>query len=110
MTQIGLPRNIWPGSLENFFSSTIRSRAVEAGALQLTNYPHAEIISPQHFPSIQPYLVPREDLKHFNILTTHEDSKVTFADWIVGIAEEEPEIFEPLRTVFEGVARLLEGD
>lgn len=110
MTRIGLPKAIWPGSIENFFSPTIRSRAVEAGALQLTNFPHAEIISAQHFSCIQPYLIPRDDLDHFNILTTHEDYKVAFADWIVDMAEDEPEIFEPLRVVFEGVVRLLEID
>lgn len=110
MTQIGLPKTIWPGSLENFFSPAIRNRAVEAGALQITNFPHAEIISAQHFSCIQPYLIPRDDLYHFNILTTHEDYKVAFADWIVDIAEDEPEIFERLRMVFEGVVRLLEID
>jgi len=110
MRGIGLPNTIWPGSLENLFSPTVRNRALEAGALQLTQSPHAEIISAEHFARIQPYLTPREDLKHFNILTTHEDFKVPFADWIVAIAEEEPEIFEPLRVVFEEVIRILEDD
>jgi hypothetical protein len=109
MNQIGLPPTIWPGSLENFFSPTIRLRAVNAGVLQFTNTPHAEIISAQHFPLIQPYLTPREDLNHFYILTTHEDSKVTFANWIIEIADDEPEIFEPLRDVFEGLANILES-
>ncbi|SDI25389.1 AAA domain-containing protein, putative AbiEii toxin, Type IV TA system [Pseudomonas benzenivorans] len=110
MTQIGLPKTMWPGSLENFFSPAIRNRAVMAGALQLTSSPHAEIIDRQHFSRIQPYLAPREDLNHFHILTTHEDSKVSFADWIVGVAEDEPEILEPLRIVFEGVMQILAAD
>lgn len=110
MRGIGLPKTVWPGSLENIFSPTVRKRALEAGALQLTACPHAEIISAENFPRIQPYLAPREDLKHFYILTTHEDFKVPFAEWIIGIAEEEPGILEPLRVVFDELIRILGGD
>ena len=110
MRGIGLPNTVWPGSLENIFSPTVRSRALEAGALQLTACPHAEIISAEHFTRIQPYLTPREDLNHFYILTTHEDFKVPFANWIVGIADGEPEVFEPLRVVFDEIVRILGGN
>jgi predicted ATP-dependent endonuclease of OLD family len=110
MTEIRLPQGVWPGSLENLFSPTIRNRAQIAGALQLTNSPHAEIISPENFPRIQPYLTPREDLKHFHVLTTHEDFKIPFAEWIVNLADTEPNIFEPLRPIFEQVVQLLESE
>jgi len=108
MKDIGLPNSVWPGSLENMFNPAIRNRAFESGALRLTESPHAEIISPEHFMRIQPYLTPREDLNHFNILTTHENFKISFAEWIIGIADAEPEIFEPLRVVFEEIVRILE--
>ncbi|WP_273828192.1 ATP-dependent nuclease [Pseudomonas sp. SBT1-2] len=110
MTTLGLPKNIWPGSLENFFTPEVRNIAFEAGILQLTTSPHAEIISAEHFHRIQPYITPRDDLKHFNILTTHEDSKIPFAEWIVQIADDTPEIFEPLRPVFEGIIRILDNE
>ncbi|KJK05322.1 ATP-dependent nuclease [Pseudomonas tussilaginis] len=110
MNAIRLPRSVWPGSLENMFSPEIRNRAVEEGFLQLTRIPHAEVISPQHFPLVLPYTNHRDDLLHFHILTTHEDWKLPFSAWIVNAADESPEIFEPLRVVFEGVTMILGDD
>ena len=110
MSQIRLPRSVWPGSLENLFSPEIRSRAVEEGFLQLTEIPHAEVISPQHFNLVQPYTRHREDLLHFHVLTTHEDWKLVFSEWICVIGDDHPEIFEPLRVVFEGVTNILAAD
>lgn len=107
MRAIGLPNAVWPGSLENIFSPALRNRAIENGALQLAASPHAEIISPELFPRIQPYLTPREDLKHFHVLATHEDYKIPFAEWVVRIADTEPEILEPLRVVLEGLLDIL---
>ncbi|WP_323148365.1 ATP-dependent nuclease [Pseudomonas oryzihabitans] len=108
MIGIGLPQTIWPGSLENLFSPALRVRAQRAGSLDLTANPHAEMIIAEHFPRIQPYLSIRDDLKHFHVLTTHEDFKIPFADWVVALADDEPQIFEPLRPLFEQLREILD--
>lgn len=110
MSGIRLPQSVWPGSLENIFSSDVRLRAQEAGALRLTTHPHAEIITAEYFPRIQPYLAPRDDAKHFYVLSTHEDYKVPFSEWIVELGNREPDIFEPLRGIFEQLNEILAGD
>ena len=110
MKQVKLPRSAWPGSLENLFTGEVRSLALEEGTLAITEVPHAELLTPQYFSKIQPYTKEREDLLHLYILTTHEDSKLPFAEWICDMADEMPEIFEPLRVVFEGLVAILEEE
>lgn len=107
MNEIGLPPKIWPGSLENLFSPALRLRAQTDGALTLTENPHAEMINPEHFPRVQPFISVREDLKHFHVLTTHEDFKISFAEWIAALADDEPEVLEPLRATFEQLNEIL---
>ncbi|SMQ26931.1 AAA domain-containing protein, putative AbiEii toxin, Type IV TA system [Pseudomonas helmanticensis] len=107
MLEIALPKDCWPGSLENFFSPALRRRAQDAGALQLTEFPHSEIVTSENLRKFQAYLTPREDLKHFHILTTHEDFKISFAEWIINMADAEPDIFEPLRPIFVQIVELL---
>ncbi|AZZ79321.1 hypothetical protein CCX46_16260 [Pseudomonas sp. RU47] len=110
MKAIKLPKTLWPGCLENLFSAELRARAVADGFLQITEMPHAEVLTPQYFGLVQPYVRTRADLGHYYLLTTHEDWKVAFAYWVVEIADDEPGIFEPLREVFEGVLRILEEE
>lgn len=110
MKMIGLPEKMWPGSLENLFSPAIKQRAVDQGALRINDCPHSEVIDQENFGRIRPYLAPRDDLSHFYLLTNHEDSKITFAQWLVTIVDEEPEILEPLRVVFDGLLACLTED
>ncbi|MBA5686711.1 AAA family ATPase [Rugamonas apoptosis] len=109
MRHLQIPESKWPGSLENLFTPALRERAVEAGALALTGSPHAELCSPELIPKVTPYLVRREDLGHHHILTPTPESKVTFAEWVVTLADAEPEILESLRPLLEQLHRLLEG-
>lgn len=107
MRNLGIDANSWPGSLENLFPATLRRRAEVDGSLRLTGTPHAELLNPQFFPAIQPYSQQRDDLLHFYILTADPNTKIPFARWIIEIAAEEPEIFEPLRQTFEGLREIL---
>lgn len=109
MVSIRLPKAYWPGSLENMFTAELRARSVDEEYLEITDIPHAEVLTPQYFGLVQPFMRPRDDLKHYYILTTHEDWKLTFAAWVADVADEEPEIFEPLRVVFEGLLDILQA-
>ncbi|PYD87450.1 hypothetical protein DNF23_38510 [Pseudomonas syringae pv. pisi] len=110
MKSIGLPERMWPGSLENLFNPSLKQRAVDAGVLRIKDCPHAEVIDQEHFGRIRPYLEPREDLLHFNLLANDEETKVSFAEWIAEISDEEPEIFEPLRVVFTGLLQCMDDE
>lgn len=109
MRHLRIPENRWPGSLENLFAPVLRERAVQAGALALSGSPHAELCSPEIIPKVTPYLTHRDDLGHYHILTPTAESKVTFAEWIVELADEQPEILEPLRPLLVHLQGLVGG-
>lgn len=104
MQRLNIHPKHWPGSLENLFPTALRQRALDAGALQFTDRPHAELCHPEIIPKITQYLQPRADLAHMYMLTPAAESKETFAHWIVGLADEEPAILEPLQPLLQAIA------
>jgi hypothetical protein len=110
MLGLGIDRVAWPGNLENLFSPMLRERAEQEGSLVLTDDPSSELITPQWYRLIRPYLTRRPDLADFYIRATDPDTKETFANWVVTTADAEPEILEPLRPVFERLRTILAGN
>jgi predicted ATPase len=104
MERLNIHAKHWPGSLENLFPPTLRQRAIDAGALQITDRPHAELCCPEIIPKITQYLQRRDDLAHLYVLTPTPESKDTFANWLVALAEHEPEILAPLQPLLRAVA------
>lgn len=107
MTSIGIQQNYWPGCLENLFAPAIKIRAEQEGAYLAANTPHAEIINPNCYAAIQPYATIRDDGLHHYVLACDPQYKERFAEWVANLSESEPEIFEPLRPVIEGLRDLL---
>ncbi|WP_347927305.1 AAA family ATPase [Pseudomonas helvetica] len=107
MRKLNINTAYWPGSLENLFSPELRNRAEQAGVLRMTTTPHSELLDSQWYPSITQHLQPRADLEHFFILSVDADTKLQFANWIVDISDAEPEIFEPLRELFERLNQII---
>lgn len=108
MRQQAIPESAWPGSLENLFPPELRSRALADGALSQSNAPHAELCSAEIIPKITSSLRPREDMGHYYVLTPTPESKVSFAEWIVNLAEAEPDILLPLRPLMLRLKELTE--
>lgn len=107
MNELKIPETKWPGSLENLFSPALRSRAVGVGALVFEPSPHAELCSAELIPRLMEYMTEREDLAHYHILAPSAGSKVTFAEWVVKTANQEPEILAPLTIPLQHLHRLL---
>jgi hypothetical protein len=108
MGHLQIPDSRWPGSLENMFAPSLRERAIAAGSLALTTSPHAELCSPEIIPKITSYLLHRNDLKHHHFLTPTADTKLTFAQWIVQLADVEPDILEILHPLLSQLKKLVE--
>ena len=107
MSSRDIPKQCWPGSLENLFDPATRQEAVEAGALVMTSIPHDELLNSQWFPRIQDVLPPNQQLERFYVLRPDHESKLSFANWLVEKAREDANILEPLRPVVEGIRDIL---
>ncbi|WP_338802208.1 AAA family ATPase [Pseudomonas sp. RSB 5.4] len=107
MRSLKVDEKFWPGCLENIFSPSLRQRAEAEQAYATEEIPHAAL-----FPDtkkIREYIRPREDQKHYFVLAPTADAKVSFAEWVVKLADDEPGILEPLRSTMEGLRDLLAG-
>lgn len=107
MNKIGAQKEFWPGSLENLFPPEIKQEAEREGAHKLTTNPHDELLDSRIYSIIQPFLTPREDLKHYYILKIDHDIKVKFSEWIRDKAQTDQNILNPLKPVIEQLKDLL---
>ncbi|MDH3269918.1 MAG: ATP-binding protein [Gemmatimonadota bacterium] len=103
MTSKGINKAAWPGSLENMFEPALRAEAVTDGALALTTIPHDELLDSKWYAAIQEHLPPSTDPQRFWILRVDPNTKLSFADWIVARARQDPTILEPFRPFLEGL-------
>lgn len=105
MRRLKVDEKFWPGCLENIFSPALRRRAEVEQVYETEEISHAAL-----FPDtkkVKEYIKPREDHKHYFVLAPTADAKTRFADWIVDLADDEPDILEPLRGTMEGLRDLL---
>lgn len=107
MNRVQVPEASWPGCLENLFTPELRTLAVRAGALQLTTAPYPELLTAEIYPRICEFLANGNIPERFFLLSTSEDSKIPFADWVATRARRFPDILAPLRPVVEGIHRIL---
>lgn len=107
MTGLRIPQGSWPGTLENLFPIELRNEAINQGALAVGATPYAELVDPQFFERVMPYITPREDLAHLYVMTPHPDSKVTFAEWLVAESVRRPAILESLRHTLTAIRNQL---
>ncbi|MBJ7313257.1 ATP-dependent endonuclease [Rugamonas sp. CCM 8940] len=110
MNAIQVPANRWPGCLENLFSPEVKMRAEADNSFKLTVTPYADILLPEIFEKVQPYLSQRADSMQYYFLSTDSNFKLPFASWIVRTSDAEPELLEPLRTVLDGIIQLLAAE
>lgn len=105
MKSLRIDEKFWPGCLENFFSAEVRARAVRDGAYATEETPHPALFG--EMKKIIQYTKEREDLLHYYVLAPTAEAKESFAEWLINIADDEPQVFEPLRSTFEGLRDLL---
>lgn len=110
MGATGIPKAHWPGCLENLFEPALRKQALAEGALALTDVPHEELLDPQRYPAIQPYITGDGADERFWVLGTDPATKLGFADWIAERAQADASTVEVLRTTLERLDDLLKAD
>jgi AAA15 family ATPase/GTPase len=106
MTRCRVEKAFWPGCLENIFTAELKHRAAEAGALKLTKKPHSEFLN-ENFEKISKYAFEQDDFLHYHILCLEPDSKITFANWVIQEADQNPDVLEPLRQTITGLRDIL---
>ncbi len=108
MKELKIDKTHWPGNIENFFNLDIKRKAAQEGALVLDRMVDASLYIAELRKKVTPLVNSTNDEDgHYYIFSTNEDYKEKFANWIVKQADKSPEIFSPLKDIFEGLAKLL---
>ncbi|HIQ41615.1 MAG TPA: hypothetical protein EYH47_02595 [Pseudomonas oleovorans] len=108
MGTLKIDRKFWPGCLENLFSAELRNRAENEDGYACEQIPHAALYASMN--KVAEYIRARPDHLHYYVLAPTAEAKERFAQWIVDLADTDPQILEPLRSTMEGLRDLLEAE
>lgn len=103
MNRIQIPSISKPLVIENCFSKAVHNKAIEDGMLSFTEDPHDELITNNVKKALrEAYLN-----KNTYLLSVDPDYKESFAAWVVEAADKDPEVLINLKSVCEGLNKIL---
>lgn len=112
MEQFGVPKNLWPVTLENAFPAAIRRQAMAEGAYTLSDQFFDDLgQSPDLFRRLPALFreLPEDDDTWFYLKAPAPEAKDAFSAWIVAPERRKAEIYAPFRPILEGLRRLIEA-
>ena len=108
MTELGIPENRWPGTLENVFPRAVRVEACADGTYGLSDVPFSDLIEKDVFSRVAKRLSsPMADKIY--VMAPKEELKIPFANWLVRKAKNDPSVLTPLRQLVLELYSLVGG-
>jgi predicted ATP-dependent endonuclease of OLD family len=107
MQSMNVPKTLWPGTIENLFSSQIKSMAQDDSAYLKSKCPHDELFENGNYSRIADALNDETDAAHLYVRTIDHEYKLEFANWVNNFSQEDNSILEPLRGVVVSLEQLI---
>ena len=101
MKRLNIPKEDWPGSIENLFSAALREEAMTFNAYGTADAPHDELLESALYKKYAHVLHDTNNSDRLYVLAPDPDRKIPFAEWVVQKATTNPEILEPLKPIVE---------